>query len=112
MNGMRGRTHRALVAVGAATKAAGRRGGRGVHFVSSANRWMRSNLPDVGYVSVRGDYFKAMGIALKAGRVYGPADAPGAPKTVLINQSAAHAFFPKGDAIGRQIRIGPGPEQA
>lgn len=69
-----------------------------------------NNLPEVGYVAVRGDYFKAMGIVIKAGRSYGPADAPGSPKTVLLNEAAVHAFFPKGGAIGRQIRIGPDPK--
>ena len=106
LDGIRGAP--GVIAVGAATKLPTQgRVGSSLRVVGEPMD--ESNLPDVGYVSVRGDYFKAMGIALKAGRDYGPADAPGAPKTVLINESAAHAFFPKGDAIGRQIRIGPNP---
>lgn len=67
------------------------------------------SLPDLGYVAIRGDYFKAMGIRLKAGREYSVADAEGAPKVAIINETAARRFFPRGDAIGRRIRIGPNP---
>lgn len=68
------------------------------------------NLPDLGYVSVRGDYFKAMHIPLLAGRGYDASDRPDGPKTAIINQTAAHRFFPKGNAIGGRIRIGPRPD--
>ena len=68
-----------------------------------------ANLPDLGYVAVRGDYFKAMGISLKAGRDYAVSDGDGAPKVAILNETAARQFFPRGDAIGRRIRIGPNP---
>jgi predicted permease len=68
------------------------------------------NLPDLGYVGTRGDYFKAMRIPLLAGREYDATDVPGGPKTVIINETAAKRFFPKGDAVGRRIRIGPNPD--
>jgi putative ABC transport system permease protein len=67
------------------------------------------NLPDLRYASVRGDFFQALRIPLKAGRLYDASDVPDGPKNVLINEAAATRFFPKGDAIGRQIRIGPNP---
>ena len=98
-----------VVAVGAAT-ALPTQGRTGASLRVVGEPTDENNLPDIGYIAVRGDYFQAMGIALKAGRIYGPADAPGAPKTVILNESAARAFFPKGDAIGRQIRIGPDPK--
>ncbi|MGH7620566.1 MAG: ADOP family duplicated permease [Gemmatimonadaceae bacterium] len=71
-----------------------------------------NNLPDIGYVGIRGDYFKAMGIPIVAGRTYDATDLPDGPKTVIINQAAARRFFPKGDAVGRRIRIGPQPKGA
>lgn len=71
-----------------------------------------TNLPDLGYQAVRGDYFKVMHIPLKSGRLYNDADALSADKPVIINESAAKKFFPKGDAIGRQIRIGPDEKSA
>jgi putative ABC transport system permease protein len=71
-----------------------------------------NNLPDLRYVSIRGDYFKAMRIPLKAGRVYNASDLPDGPKTAIINETAARQFFPRGDAVGRRIRIGPNPNGA
>jgi len=71
-----------------------------------------TKLPDLRYVSIRGDYFKAMRIPLKAGRVYDASDLPNGPKTAIINETAARQFFPKGDAVGRRIRIGPNPNGA
>jgi predicted permease len=68
-----------------------------------------NHLPDLRYVSVRGDYFAALRIPLVAGRLYDASDTPTSPKTVVINETAARRFFPKGDAIGRRIRIGPDP---
>ncbi|MEP6491813.1 MAG: ABC transporter permease [bacterium] len=67
------------------------------------------NLPDLRYVSIRGDYFKTMRIPLLAGRVYDATDTPDGPKNVIINETTAKRYFPKG-AIGRQIRIGPNPD--
>jgi putative ABC transport system permease protein len=71
-----------------------------------------ANIPDISYVAVRGDYFKAMRIPLVAGREYDASDTPGGAKTVVINEAAARRFFPKGDAVGRRIRIGPDPKGA
>jgi predicted permease len=68
-----------------------------------------AHLPDMGYISIRGDYFSALRIPLVAGRVYDASDAPGTAQTVIINATAARQFFPKGDAVGRRIRIGPDP---
>ena len=67
------------------------------------------NLPDVGYIAIRGEYFKAMRIPLVAGREYDASDTPNGPKTVILNETAARRFFPNGDAVGRRIRIGPDP---
>jgi predicted permease len=68
-----------------------------------------THLPDLGYISVRGDYFKALHIPVIAGRVYNATDLATGPETGIINETAARRFFPGGDAIGRRIRIGPNP---
>jgi putative ABC transport system permease protein len=65
-----------------------------------------THLPDIGYISVRGDYFKTLRIPVIAGRVFDETDATG-PETGVINETAAKRFFPHGDAIGHRIRIGP-----
>ena len=64
----------------------------------------------VAYSMVRGDYFKAMGIPLLAGRSFGPGDSPEGPKLAIINETAARTLFPGGEALGRRVRIGPNPE--
>ena len=66
-----------------------------------------TNLPDLGYVSVRGEYFEAMRIPILSGREYEATDLAVGDKRVIINETASKRFFPKGDAIGRRIRIGP-----
>ncbi|HXE60959.1 MAG TPA: ABC transporter permease [Gemmatimonadaceae bacterium] len=68
-----------------------------------------TRLPDMAYVAIRGRYLEAMGIPLLAGRRFDASDTPDGPKHVLINETAARRFFPKGDAVGRRIRIGPNP---
>ncbi len=68
-----------------------------------------AHLPDLGYIAVRGAYFAAMRIPLMAGRLFDSADRPDGPPVALINQTAARRFFPRGDAVGRRIRIGPDP---
>ncbi len=65
-----------------------------------------THLPDIGYISVRGDYFKVLHIPLITGRVFDETDVTG-PETGVLNETAAKRFFPRGDAIGRRIRIGP-----
>lgn len=67
------------------------------------------NIPEIRYIGVRGDAFKALRIPLKSGRLYDASDLQDGPKTVIINETAERRFFPKGDALGRRIRIGPNP---
>src|SRR5262249_52826162 len=51
------------------------------------------------------DYFPVLRIPLTQGRLWDRAEtARGAP-LVVINQTMARQFWPKGDAIGHQIRI-------
>lgn len=69
-----------------------------------------AHLPDVRYLSVRGDAFAALRVPIVAGRGFDATDAPGSPETVLVNQTLARRYFPKGDAIGRRVSIGPDPK--
>jgi len=68
-----------------------------------------ARLPDLTFLDVRGDFFKAMRIPILAGRAYDDQDSPDRPETAIINETAAKRFFPNGDAVGRRIRIGPNP---
>jgi putative ABC transport system permease protein len=54
------------------------------------------------------DYFAAIGIPLKRGRVFTGDDRPGSPPVALITESAARQYFPNEDPIGKTITLGWG----
>lgn len=68
-----------------------------------------ARLPDLLFLDIRGDFFKAMHVPIIAGRAYDETDSPDRPKTAIINETAARRFFPNGDAIGSRIIVGPNP---
>jgi putative ABC transport system permease protein len=69
-----------------------------------------TRVADIGYSLVRGDYFKALGIPVRAGRLFDDRVKPDDSGTVVVNETAARAFFPRGNAVGRRIRLGPDPK--
>ena len=52
------------------------------------------------------DYFQAMRIPLVSGRTFSAQDRWESPQVVVVSESLARKFFPKGDAIGRVIAAG------
>ena len=57
--------------------------------------------------SVSPDYFEAMDIPLRRGRLLDERDAAGAPGVVLISESLAKREFGDQDPIGQRVRVGP-----
>src|SRR5262249_3886838 len=58
-------------------------------------------------ISVDAAYFRALGLPLASGRSFdGSGDRAGA-REVVVNERLAHVLFPKGDAIGRRLRVAP-----
>jgi putative ABC transport system permease protein len=51
-----------------------------------------------------GDYFKAMGIKILAGRVPTPDEQVSGTGTIVISKSAANALWPGKEAVGRRMR--------
>jgi predicted permease len=51
-----------------------------------------------------GDLIEAIGIPLREGRLFGPADRAGRPRVAIVNRTAATQFF-AGAALGRVIRV-------
>jgi predicted permease len=49
-------------------------------------------------------YFAVLGIPLRSGRLFTRQDANS--KIALVNETLAHRFFPKGDAIGKSVGTG------
>ncbi len=53
-----------------------------------------------------GDYFRALGIPLRAGRFFTPDDRAGAPLVMVVNESMARDRWPGQSAIGKRMHIG------
>jgi predicted permease len=54
---------------------------------------------------VHHDYFAAMRIGLKAGRLLEEADRPGVPVAVVINETGAAQLWPNESAVGKRITM-------
>jgi predicted permease len=66
-------------------------------------------MPTVRCLGARGDYFKAIGTPLAAGRMFDDSDRPDGPQVTLINAAMARQYWPNENPIGKRIRLGPNP---
>ncbi|MBP7866125.1 MAG: ABC transporter permease [Acidobacteria bacterium] len=55
---------------------------------------------------VQGDYFEAMQIPLRRGRVFTEADRAGQVPVAVVSESMARAYWPSQDPLGKRIRWG------
>ena len=78
-----------------------------IGFVRGAHRYT-GNEPGVGIHWATPEYFSTLQVRLLRGRFFTEADREGQPKVVLVNESAARAFWPKGDPIGKVVTLGQG----
>ena len=53
------------------------------------------------------DYFRTMEVPLKSGRTFTADDRSGMPPVIVINEVMAKRYWPKGNAVGARIHIGP-----
>ncbi len=65
-----------------------------------------SKVPLAIHTAVAGDYFEALGIPLKRGRLLEASDHAGAAYAVVINETMAHDFWPRENAIGKRLKYG------
>jgi predicted permease len=63
-----------------------------------------SRNPIVNYQSATPEYFTAMGIPLRRGRLFSDEDRATSPRVSLISESTAAAYFPGQDPIGKRIK--------
>src|SRR5262245_57626694 len=54
------------------------------------------------------DHFRTLGIPVLLGRPFTAADTADAPRVAVISETAAHRFWPRGDAIGQRVWFGGG----
>ena len=60
---------------------------------------------------ISGDYFAAMGIPLKAGRLFNSDEQRETRRTIVISESMAQQAFPGVDPIGRRVNISWGDDE-
>jgi putative ABC transport system permease protein len=68
-------------------------------FPEPKDRWTPLN-----WVSVRGDFFQAMGTPLLRGRYFSTTDGPNSPLVAIIDESMARRFWPGEDPIGQRFK--------
>jgi predicted permease len=61
--------------------------------------------PEISVRRVSPGYFPTVGLALVRGRLFRQSDSTDAAPVLLINEAAEHRFFPRGNAVGSQIRF-------
>src|SRR5262245_47434188 len=66
----------------------------------------RAGAPPVGRHYVSADYFRTLGIPVRAGRVLTAADRAGRPPAAVVNESGARRFWPGDDPIGKRVWFG------
>ena len=57
------------------------------------------------------DYFAAMGVPIKSGRVFRADDTASSPRVAVVNETLARAMWPDGSAIGRVLTIPSGDDR-
>jgi putative ABC transport system permease protein len=64
--------------------------------------------PGLAQSWIMGDYFGAMGITLKRGRMFTADERVGKPDVVIVSEAAARLYWPSQDPIGKRLRfMGP-----
>jgi putative ABC transport system permease protein len=62
------------------------------------------------FYAVSRQYFEVMRIPVLRGRPIDDRDRANSTRVIVVNETLARRHFPGGDAIGRRIRVGQGPE--
>ena len=64
------------------------------------------------YQIVSPGYFATLGIPLREGRTFSPADSSGASPVAIVNEEMAKRHWPADSPVGQRIRAGVGPRDA
>lgn len=66
----------------------------------------RFDMPPVHFNIVTPDYFTTLGMPIRRGRAFEVGDGAGSTRVAIVNETAARAWWPDGDAVGKRIRWG------
>ena len=61
--------------------------------------------PEAHYAVASPEYFRAMGIALREGRDFGPVDTDSSPRVVIVSRALADATWPGERVVGKRLRL-------
>jgi putative ABC transport system permease protein len=86
------------------------RGGSSASLAIEGNAEVEGRLPEVGYITVAGDYFQTMRIPLLRGRFFNASDGPNGAGALIVNNALATKYFRGRDPVGQRIRLGPNPK--
>jgi predicted permease len=83
-------------------------GGYGLPFVISGRPLEGPSHGGGGWLTVSAGYFEVFRIPVKRGRSFNDRDTSQAPPVVIINETMARQFWPKGDPLNDRLVIGRG----
>ena len=81
------------------------RGGASTDFVIEGRTYELGDEPSADIRTIDPNYFRAMGIPIRAGRVFADSDSADSPKVMVINESMARRFWPNEDPIGKRVTM-------
>ena len=66
---------------------------------------MDNQAPVIDSPIVSPEYFHLLGIPVERGRLFSDQDLETTPQVAIINQAAAHAYWPNQDPLGKRVRL-------
>jgi predicted permease len=76
-------------------------------FIQDAPWAPNQPVPFILTARVSDNFFHTLSVPLEQGRVFTTADGETAPPVIIINDAMAQRYWPKGNALGARIHIGP-----
>ena len=88
-------------------------GQNGMSFVAEDNLHPApGQTPDANYLVIGPDYFRTMGIPLRAGRVFTDSDNQNSPRVVLVNEELVRRNWPGQNPLGKRLKTVLNPQGA
>jgi len=78
-------------------------------FVEGRPQFKPGTAPSIALNHISPDYFKTMGIQIRAGRPFAATDGKDAPRVAIINETIAGQSFPNENPIGHRLLISSPP---
>jgi putative ABC transport system permease protein len=77
--------------------------GKGALNIEGRPPWEGGKSPVVEISTVSPDYFRTLGMQMRAGRAFNDGDRADAPRVVIINETLTRLFFPGEDPLGKRL---------